>query len=100
VRLDHARTQEKLGDSEARNAFLVRLGDALHAKVHADDLELSAIRMLVEHMDVLLAHFAYYDDRFAHVHREYRRGGRSFVGRYLLRDWTFHLECWAAAARS
>ena len=54
--------EQTLQESEARHAFLVRLGDQLRDLSHADQIERRAVRLLGEHLGVTRAYYVRYDE--------------------------------------
>ena len=84
---ERVRAEAASRESEARLSFLMRLGDALRTLGDEGAIEQTATRMLTEHLDVRQAHFAHYVGDHAEVRHEFRRSGRSFVGRYRMQDW-------------
>jgi two-component system CheB/CheR fusion protein len=85
--VERAMAIEELRASEARETFLVRLGDAVRTRTDVDEIERITTQMLVEHLGVTQAHFAHYTETVAEVRFESRRGEHSFIGRYPLQQW-------------
>lgn len=84
------RSEEALRESAARQAFLVRLGDALRSVGDPVAIQETAARLLGEQIDadrVVYVEMAD-DERTAHVQVDYCRGGvTSVVGMYDMEDF-------------
>ncbi len=73
---------EALHASEARQTFLVRLGDTLHPLVDAVAIQTAAARVLREHLGASRVHFAEVEPDGEHA-----SGVPDRAGRYLLADF-------------
>jgi len=77
--------------TEAQQAYLVRLGDALRSLRDPIEIQAAAARLLGEHLEASRVMYVEVDgehDEHVTVHREFRREGvPSAVGRYRLEDF-------------
>ncbi|QIN77909.1 PAS domain S-box protein [Rubrobacter marinus] len=82
--------EEAMRGSEARQAFLVRLGDALRPLDDPVEVQATASRVLGEHLGADRAYYVEIDEAAGEfvVARDYRRpGAPSHARRYPLEDW-------------
>lgn len=83
---DRVLVEATLRDSEERQAFLLKLSDALRPLVDPITIQSTAARLLGEHLGASRAIYAEIatDDAHFVVHRDYVDGVPSFAGRYHL----------------
>lgn len=87
---DAIQARDALRVSGERQAFLLRLSDALRPLADPAEVQATAVRLLGEHLGVDRAYYVTLNeaDGWADVHREYRRGGSpSLVGRHRTADF-------------
>jgi PAS domain S-box-containing protein len=79
-------TEAALRESEARQAFLLQLSDALRPLADPVEIQDVAARLLGQYLRASRASYAEVEANDAHfsVHRDYVDGVPSFAGRYLL----------------
>jgi PAS domain S-box-containing protein len=84
--VERARAEAQLRESEERQAFLLRLSDALRPLADPIAVQDTAARVLGEHLGASRASYAEVEADDAHflVHRDYTDGVPSYAGRYLL----------------
>ncbi len=88
--LERSQTEAALRASEERQAFLLRLADALRPLVNPIEVQAAAARVLGEHLGVDRALYceAEPDEDHLVVHRDYTSAGTaSFAGRWRLNDF-------------
>ncbi len=90
-RLERARAEVALRESEARQAFLVQLGDTLRTLVDPLEIQATAARVLGEYLEadrVMYGEVTGPDDEAFIIHWDYRRGGMpSATGRHRFDDF-------------
>lgn len=87
---ERRRAEAALRESQERQAFLLRLSDALRPLADPAEIEGKAVRLLGEHLAVDNAHYVRIDGAVgrAHVAQDYVRGERpSLTGDYALSDF-------------
>src|SRR3712207_4734692 len=84
--LDQRAAATELRESEERQAFLLKLADALRPLADPVEVQSEAARVIGEHLGAGRAAYAEIDADDAHftVHRDYSDGVPSFAGRYPL----------------
>src|SRR5262249_38420939 len=77
---EQARSEEALRQSEARQAFLLRLSDAIRSLSDPSDVQETAARLLGEQLHVNRVGYAEIDERGYTIRREYTRDVAPLVG--------------------
>ena len=88
--IERVRIETSLRQSESRNAFLLKLGDALRPLPDAIEIQECAARLLGDYLDVERCYYLEMDARAEHfiILRDYvRSSAPSVVGAYQVSDW-------------
>ena len=84
---ERKRAEEALRASETRQAFLIRLFDALRSLTDPVEIQETASRLLGEHLNVRRVYYCEVSGDMLHVHRDYANGVSSLAGSYPFAMW-------------